>query len=1014
MSDFTQAEILNEVSKIFRAQIDPGREGGTLNTATEYEQLLELSSITFLLHNDAIFYLAFIARNYLYSLLTSEVAVLEDMLVALEDLSQLGSPVRDITTLSNADTALLALDASSSVTNRPETQRFSGLMDTFAAQLHPNVVSRMTRSLVRPREDARNVLKTDLAQVKILHDQLISLTFSLRDLMGNFVALDIPSKVAATTISSIRGNLDVLSTSITTDDAATNVAKSRQNLLTVLASKVAMNSLSQFTDPRDLKIRTPIEPIPSSIKHLGRVSGVGSPPSIISGPGPWVLPISEPIELTVNGSSYLTINVDTILGATLNGRASENFYPTPDKQHLHVIVDPEVRTNVLDASTDLTTAIFTEFMPLGFKHLGSPISFPGAYVNPSGEPFFRNLNPRIISEHRSLQGFTVVAFNALTNMITLSTPTAGDEPGAGLRTDHVGTYLKQTITGSTYRWEILEVLPPLGPTFWYAIISIPDNVIPITPDVGASCELRGQTSVAGGTKITYSMPQVTTAPVGNAVIGPAVKTVRFDTPGPKTLNNLLTNIKANQGSYDTFYTGDVSQALNQHVKASAVAGNPGHLALTIRSKQNPYIKVSDSFLQVSNAAIQPNPPVAAYIKDSSHPVLGLILAESDTTNVLSPSELASWINASSGEIAAEVVTTELWKGDNLSLLVPNSPAEVVDPSVDFSGVARVGDQIEIVSPDATVTGVYQITAISNSQLTLNRAGFSGASTVSYRLFREQVKISTVRSDRGSSLEMTSGPAELGFATGAHYGALPSFEAVDKSGNLWDFSAVSPGDVLRIIGSSLSTTVVSSSSTKLTVDPGLPSNIENVGFEVRSGSSTAYTAMQALLQTFTTSSVLLVKNHYDENLDVLDSSLTTALLPGQNFASSRNRARQAVADLISILSTTLQRSDEYTVEIPTAPLTLESILSPFVIPEVAALDSLLDAFLDRKYDRSVNLLKSAQITEFYSTNEETGSYSGAVISSSRTVIADLPKAPSAAHYVENQLNIATKFRTVTST
>ena len=114
MADFTQSEILSEVAKIFRSEIDAGREGGTLNTEQEYQQLLELSAVTYLLNNDAIFYNALLVRNQLSNLLNREIEFIEDMLVALDDLSQLGEPVRDTVTLSNANTALLALDAADS------------------------------------------------------------------------------------------------------------------------------------------------------------------------------------------------------------------------------------------------------------------------------------------------------------------------------------------------------------------------------------------------------------------------------------------------------------------------------------------------------------------------------------------------------------------------------------------------------------------------------------------------------------------------------------------------------------------------------------------------------------------------------------------------------------------------------------------------------------------------------------------------------------------------------------
>ena len=104
MSDYTRSELLNEVSKVFRAGLAPGRDGGTLNTATEYQQLLEMVSITFLLNPDAVFYIARLAANQLSVAIAQEVAVLEDILVSLDDLSQIGSPVRDTTSLSNART----------------------------------------------------------------------------------------------------------------------------------------------------------------------------------------------------------------------------------------------------------------------------------------------------------------------------------------------------------------------------------------------------------------------------------------------------------------------------------------------------------------------------------------------------------------------------------------------------------------------------------------------------------------------------------------------------------------------------------------------------------------------------------------------------------------------------------------------------------------------------------------------------------------------------------------------
>jgi hypothetical protein len=119
----------------------------------------------------------------------------------------------------------------------------------------------------------------------------------------------------------------------------------------------------------------------------------------------------------------------------------------------------------------------------------------------------------------------------------------------------------------------------------------------------------------------------------------------------------------------------------------------------------------------------------------------------------------------------------------------------------------------------------------------------------------------------------------------------------------------------------------------------------------------------------------------------------------------------VAELLAVLTSSPRRSSEYTVTIPVSPLTLEDLLATYSVAKIPVLDALLNTFLDRKYNRAVQLLQSGQIKEFYATNDETGSFGGAVINTSRTVVQDLPVNASNAWSVDNQQNLATSFREV---
>jgi hypothetical protein len=990
MAGYTTSEILNEVSRIFRARISPGRDGGTLNTRVEYEQLIELSYITFLLHTDAIFYLALLARNSLNAKLIQEINLVEDMLVALDDLGQVGKAVKDSSTLSNANTALLALDAAQSVANRPETRRFTALMDKFAEQFRSNIISRTTRSLVRPREDARNILQTDLQRLAKVHDQVLTSIFSLRDLLDNFNSLEVPSRVASTTITNIRANIQAMVDEMNSKSDAEILSRSRQNLLTTLAAKKAVQLLSGFADPTRIKVRSPVNPIPDTANHFGRVVGDGTPAFVLSGPGPWELPMTDSLEINVNGEALYTIDVDTILGAALNGRSDETFNIDSDHRDIYAIVDKEVH-EITTSSHGLSSLSSLDYVQLGFKHLGVPVVMIGADQSEQ--------QARSLSELRTLQTFTVASYNSTDRRLTGSGFASVDEGVTGFTAKHVGSYVLQ----GNNRWEIVEYEDAT-----HVILSVPEVNVGSPPEPAAgAASLRGQTTDASGTSFSF-LPALTIAPtVGKSVfIGPAVKTARFGIDGAKTIAGMITDIRNHLGGYDTFYTNDLGPALNRHVQASPVANNPGRLSLAARSKMDSYLQIGISFPRPKTG-----PATLVIVERSAHERLGFLAGESDSTNLLTPAELARWVNEGTAGVLAEVLTTEKGSGDQLSSWVGTT--QVSDSSVpDFSVLVSEGDQIEIRNGTYS-RSTRQILSVGSSFLTLSGDDFRANETgLTYRLFREQVKISTTKTDRGSSIEIVSSPTELGFPSSVHYGSISGFEAVNKRGELFSFGdaalGIKAGDILRVVGLG-EFEIVDVGENLLSLAVGLPSNVEGKSFEVKSSAAEAYMLLSSALSTYTTSASLLKKNKLDESIDSIDAALTAAVLPGQNFASSRNKARRILADFLSILTASPRRSDEYVTEIPVSSMNLEDILSGFTVDIVPAMNSLIGAFVERKYNRAVDLLRTGQIVDFFNTNEETGSYGGALIDACRTVDGDLPASPTNAFAVDQTMNTAVASR-----
>lgn len=978
MADFTSSEILNEVSRIFRARLDVGRDGGTINTDEEYGQLLEMTSITFLLHNDAIYYLGKLISNRLNTLVQKEVAVVEDILVALDDLSQIGEPVEDTATLSNAYTALLALDAATTVQQRPETRRFSILMDQFAEKLRKNVVS-STGALVRPREDARNIIGINLERLKDIHSRLLEITFSLRDLMGNFVALDVPSKTSVTALANIRTNLKELSDKIDEASDAENIASSRSFLLRTLASKTAVNLIAGFTDPRQLKYRSPTLPIPADVKHYGQVTGEGEPARVDSVPGSWPFPISDDLELKVNDGSVQTVDFNTLVGMALNGSNPEPFNAVSSYRDLAVVVDPELRRTVVASTAGATDAVVTPYQGLGFKHLGAIVLFPDNGTTDA------DANHRAITELRHLQSFDDMTYVG-NGIVTIDNATTVDDATPGLRAEHEGAYLYDQVTSE--RFEILEVLdPPVGGG-WKVRVSIVDSaVLPSTGTGSPIVQLRGELASLNNTKIYFERALSASPSVGGrCFIGPTVKRVQVPTDATTTVQDIIDAVDSESGIGDPTYFKYA--ALKHHVEARFVAGDSTKLALAPRSRHEPYLQITSSFIYPDFSL----PPAVSSVLDSLlHERIGIPIAAKltvfDTNDMLTAEEAANAINGTVTGVVASVAETIVHES---VLVTVESTKTVQDSTTDFTSLGvQVGDILEIRSgPQA---GTFRIEGISTNTLTLRKyVNFvANEPGIEYQIKRQLVRIETARKTRGSSLEVVSSPSEFGMSAGVTYGVIPYFEAVSKNGELLEFVGLVPGDLLRIRGTSGEVPIKEVDGTTLELETGLSSNVSGAGFEIRSVASKDFGAMQEDLSTFTTARNLLRKNGFDENIDAIDFVLTTAVLPGQNFIANRNNARRVVAELLALLTSSPRRSDEYAASIPTATLNLEDIIADFDMASVQALDSIINAFLERKFDRAVDLLRSGKLEEFFDTDDETGSYSGAMISASRDVVRDLP-------------------------
>lgn len=984
MARYLQEEVYNEVSKIFRTRLEPGREGGTLNTQVEYNQLLEVASTTFLLNDSAIYYLAQLSVNSLTALARREVALLEDTLAALEDLAQIGDPVVGTATLSNANTALLALDAAASVQGRPETSRFLNLMDSYAGKQRKNVVSESRGSLVRTREEAQSVIQTNADRLVKAHNKLLAHITGLRDMMDEYDAQDIPSKVSTNALLNIRNNLDGLKEDETTWSPVENLAASRKSALTAMSSKVAVQLMSEFTNPQDLKYRSPNRPIPSTLKHLIRTTGTGEPAYADTSSGPWPFPISGPLSISVNGQSAVAVNLDQLAGSVLNGRNPESFViAAGDQQRLVVVLDRNVYE--LTASSGTTTSVTTsEYEDFSFKHLDLPLAFPDMSAT-------SDLHMRAVTELRTLQSCTM-AYTGATKTAVCSGFSAVDEGSAGFQAHHVGCYLKDS---SGDRFEIAEVIN--GTT---VVLSVPDVDPVVTPTNGATT-LHGQVPTLSDTKVSF-LPALSTAPTGTARMGPCTKIAELPT-GTLTAAQVIDAVQDENGP-STLHVG---AELNKHVEVKTVADDPTRVAFAIRNRRSPYLLVGTDYLDVDLTT----PAAPTFLSGEAQGTLGFARGATleslfDSNDLLSPPELGRAIEGAVSGVVVQELQTDIAAGATLGTSAGTKLVEDLSATFQLAGVA-VDDVLTIESGDAV--GYYRVVSVnSETELEVSRVSSFGSSEagLTYSVSRWKLRISSRSAGTNSAL-LFSGASELGLPSTTQRGSIRTVEAADRLGNLFTLNLVKAGDLLRLVGSQDEYNIEVVDGTTLTLSQGLPSNTSKAGFEIRRGSAKAFEYMSRRLQTFTASSQLLKLNRFDEGVDELVDALVAAALPGQNFTSNRSRANKLVMDLLSILTEDLSRSDEYSVPQRVGPDTLLDIIQSYTAPASSPLTALIRMFSERRYDRAADLLLRGKIADFFATTEESGSYGGAMMESSRASLNDLPRTPTTQFNLERPMNSANR-------
>ena len=1046
--EFTRDDILNELGRVFRGRLEKSESDGQTDPVRTFSQLQEIAAHTLITDRGTAYYLASLSRNRISTSNTQAVAFIEDMLASLAYLTRAprNNPLAakaGLPNLVDAQTALLNLEGSTSINDRPEAKQLQRSIDRFTQRLRTNVVG--TNEFTQPTPEARKHLRANLASLKTAVATLTSRLPRLRDIMEEFQGLDLPSRVAATALPSVRTNLAAMSDEIAAGANDELLEKSRVHVLRTITSKVAVGILDGFESPDPSKAKLTSAGGGTAAKGLagspGGGLGKGGPfnatalgngvaAEALSLPGPFPLELStdtlsfrvqgdtvdQDIDLAfLEGPTLTAGNVPPFLHAQVRPAKTPgsppDYYVTHDefeeRTNLHLAIDPRMHEFQVakfngSLATNPTNLALAPPMKLGFRHLGSvfqihdltgwtldtvPTSGPGPVTIEEAPDLWADaletkrwnhiLKPRVVIELGPLAAVTLVHVpGGSGNNYTVSVGT--------MQAWYDGFYVK---TAGGARYEIIKTGATVIVDTRDAAPGSAAGAVTVYGSSGTSNIVEVSPALYGDVDITNFVLVPDTGI--KATIGPTIKSAWLpELPGAADYNTITEVVdELNDPTNNNLSLNQDYAHAHYHFIFKAHHDGSNRLVIQTRSRDARNVVVTDKFsgaqdiLQtgsgVNNDFVQyPGPFPRTSERESVHAVLGFsVNDEPGEARYFSIEDMVELINAQAVGATADAVETDLATG---TLEVQATTKNLQDAATDFAALTvQTGDRVEITSGLSKRT--YYIDSVSTITLTVDvEMEFVSTELVSYRVFRTELRIRTDSVAPGNSLQIVSGPTELGFTVGTTYGAVPSAEFKNAAGEVLDVSKLSVGDTF---GSYVIKAVAAAS---VVVDGDAPSDLDEP-HDVFGALEAAYRLMSTGLTSLLTDKIYLAGPNFVEGLDPLDRALTAVLTAGvATSQADLKRSTDILDEMLAVLKST-----------PTSgALNVTDVLAAYAAPVVPSVDQLVSSYQERGYDRGAAMLASGQFTEFFALDLEAASFSGNLMKLARTAIGDLPKRPQA--------------------
>jgi hypothetical protein len=226
---------------------------GVRRTDVTFTDVRETSASIFLLNPKAPYAVAELARVALQTDLAQVAEITASMTQALEAIRRKVVPVKDLSSLSNAQAALTELEGAvrstppRDVTALPSYVRFDKNLRRFLDKAGSNVRSKGT--VVPTPNEARSLLRAKTVELEALLTALLARALLLAAALEDYAKVGLPQLVAGNVVASARTMLDARVTDLEKRSESGRLDVLKDTVLELLAMRGVVKAFGSFTPP---------------------------------------------------------------------------------------------------------------------------------------------------------------------------------------------------------------------------------------------------------------------------------------------------------------------------------------------------------------------------------------------------------------------------------------------------------------------------------------------------------------------------------------------------------------------------------------------------------------------------------------------------------------------------------------------------------------------------------------------------------------------------------------------